>query len=121
MTTRDWLRKNGYDNVAAIIDEVNAENRVAGRKTRRNWWDTLAGGEGGKPFTVNGREFPVLRVAQIRQGKPVTENAISLNASEQPPDVVATKRWPRRRMPSKAKRPINKTSHRAATQEKQVS
>jgi hypothetical protein len=104
MIALKWLRNNAYHNVANLIDEVNAENKAAGRKTRRNWWDTLAGGDDGRPFTVNGREFPVLRAAQIRQGKPTTPNAIYLNPNEQPPDVVATKRWPRRHLPSKARR-----------------
>ena len=49
-------------------------------------------------------EFPVLRVAQIRQRKPVTENAIFRNENEAPPDVVATKRWRRKRLPSKSRK-----------------
>jgi len=97
MTARDWLRANGYQDVATLIDTVMAEIAATGSKQRRSWWDTLAGGTNGKPIVVNGHEFLVLRVAQIRQGRPVTKNAISRNASEQPPDVVATKRWPRRK------------------------
>lgn len=118
MTTRDWLRQNGYQDVADLIDEVRAEIETTGNRTRRNWWDTLAGGKDGIPFTVNGHEFPVLRVAQIRQGKPITENAICRNPGEVPPDVVATKRWPRRRLPSKAGKPAStngRTTHARAS------
>lgn len=110
MIARDWLRQNGYKDVADLIDQVIAEIEAAGSRTRRNWWDTLAGGKGGKPIVVNGYEFPVLRVAQIRQGKPITPNAGSRREGEVPPDVIATKRWPRKRLPSKARRLEEKTS-----------
>lgn len=73
MIARDWLRKNGYEDVAELIDEVLAELRAKGSKQRRNWWDVLAGGDGGKPIIVSGREFPILQVAQRRQGRPITK------------------------------------------------
>lgn len=105
MTARQWLAENGYPDVADLIDKALANIEAKQRKSRRNWWDTLSGGKDGKPLTREGVTFPVLRVAQIRQGKSVTENALCRNESEQPPDVAATKRWPRKRLPSKAKRP----------------
>jgi len=64
---RKWLRENGYDDVADLIDEVMGEWAASGARTRRDWWVTLAGGVDGKPATVNGREFPVLACAQRRQ------------------------------------------------------
>jgi predicted HTH transcriptional regulator len=48
--------------------------------------------------------------ASLRQGKPITANAICRDVNEQPPDVVSTKRWPRKRLPSKA-RVIARTVH----------
>ena len=107
MVSKSWLLTD-YADAVALIDRVEAENKAAGKKTRRNWWDTLAGGVDGRPYTVNGIEFPVLRAAQIRQGKPVTANAICRNPDEVPPDVISTNRWPRRRLPSRAKRPTTK-------------
>lgn len=104
MTARVWLRGNGYGDVAALIDRVMAEIKAAGSRQRRNWWDTLAGGDDGRPITVNGHEFPVVRAAQIRQGKRVTSNATFRNPDEVPPAVVSTKRWPRRKLPSRASR-----------------
>lgn len=101
MTTRDWLQQNGYEDVVELIDEVMAELAARGSKERRNWWDVLAGGRNGKPNVVAGREFPVLRAAQIRQGKPVTPNAICRNQAEQPPDVVRTGRWPKKQRQKK--------------------
>jgi hypothetical protein len=90
-----------YEDVAALIDEVIADLAARGSKERRNWWDVLAGGKDGAPIVVAGREFSVLRAAQIRQGKPVTLNAISRNRDEQPPDAVRTGRWPKKRRGNK--------------------
>jgi hypothetical protein len=90
---RKWLRENGYEDVAALIDEVMNEWAASGARTRRDWWVTLAGGVDGKPATVNGREFPVLACAQRRQSKPVTKNAIRRNARETPPPIRDTGRW----------------------------
>src|SRR5436190_22716145 len=104
MTCRQWLFENGYKDVADLIDQVLAKIEAKGQKSRRNWWDTLAGGVDGKPSVREGIEFPVLRAAQIRQGKPITPNAICRNEDEQPPDEVATKRWPRKKLPSKARK-----------------
>jgi hypothetical protein len=112
MIARDWLRTSGYEDVAALIDRVVAEIEATGSKQRRNWWDVLAGGRNGKPISVNGYQFPVLRVAQTRQGKPFTRTAICRNPHEQPPDVIATKRWPRKRLPAKARRIAKKKSER---------
>jgi hypothetical protein len=117
MTTRDWLRQNGYEDVRELIDEVIAELAAKGSKERRNWWDVLAGGKDGAPIVVAGREFPVLRAAQIRQGKPVTPNAIYRNENEQPLDVVRTGRWPKKlrrknQLPVKAKRQAKTTGRR---------
>jgi len=92
---RTWLRENGYEDVARMIDVVMAEWESSGKGTRRSWWVTLAGGVDGEPFTVNGRTFPVLASAQIRQGKPVTRNAIKRNPREVPPPVRRSARWPR--------------------------
>lgn len=117
MTARDWLNQNGYEDVAALIDEVMTELETRGSKQRRNWWDTLAGGTNGKPITVSGRVFPVLRVAQIRQGRQVTPNAMFRNANEQPPDIIATGRWPKKkkRLPEKARGTSNKVARKPAS------
>ena len=90
---RQWLIENRYEDVAALIDEVTNELKAQGKRTRRNWWEILAGGANGKPRVVAGREFPVLRVAQIRQGVPVTKSAIARSRKEQPPAVKITGRW----------------------------
>lgn len=93
MNARQWLRENGYDDIADMIDEVMNEWRTEGKKTRRNWWDILAGRKNGEPCIRGGRTFPVLRAAQLRQGKPVTENAICRNPDEEIPPVVISGRW----------------------------
>jgi hypothetical protein len=110
MTCRTWLLENGYPDVAALIDIAMAKIEAKGKKSRRNWWDTLAGGPDGKSSVREGIEFPVLRVAQIRQGKPVTPNAIWRSDREEPPDVIANDRWRRRRLPSKARNTAKKSA-----------
>jgi hypothetical protein len=104
MTCREWLRENGYEDLVELIDQALASIEAKGRKSRRNWWDTLAGGPNGRSSVREGVKFPVLRVAQIHQGRPVTPNAICRNESEQPPGVRRTGRWSKKRLPSRAKR-----------------
>jgi hypothetical protein len=104
MTVREWLPRNGYEDVAALIDEVLAEFEAADSKERRNWADTLSGGKDGKPAIVAGREFPVLRSAQESRNKPVTPNAIRRPEEHEPfPRARQTGRWPKK-LPVRAKR-----------------
>jgi len=104
MTCREWLLANGYVDVAAVIDQVLVIIEAKRGKTRRNWWDDLAGKPGGDPRFREGIELPVLRVAQIRQGVPVTPHAICRNENEQPPDVRKTARWKaKKKVPAKVR------------------
>jgi DNA adenine methylase len=73
---RAWLRNHGYPHVAGLIDGVMADWTRAGKRTRRNWWDVLAGDRRGRPRRVGGVAFPVLAAAQKRQGRPVTPGAV---------------------------------------------
>ncbi|MGH8523328.1 MAG: hypothetical protein ACREXY_03685 [Gammaproteobacteria bacterium] len=118
MTCRQWLLENGYEDVAALIDQALAKIQSKGRKSRRNWWDTLAGGPGGKPSVREGIEFPVLRVAQYRQGILVTPNAICRDEHERPPDVVTTNRWPQKKPSSRTKRSSQPASRKVSQQAK---
>lgn len=87
MTAREWLLNNGYSDVVDLIDEVIAQCKAKGVRTRRNWWETLAGGRDGRPRMVYGIAFPVLVVAQKHQGRPVTPNAIQRNGEEVPKKI----------------------------------
>jgi hypothetical protein len=93
MTCRDSLLANGYEDIVALIDQAMTEMVARGSKQRRNWWDILSAGKDGRPCVREDIEFPVLRIAQLRQGKLVTPNAISRNKRELPPDVRVTERW----------------------------
>lgn len=95
MLTKQWLVANKYNDVADLIDEVVQEWSEQGKQTRRNWWEVLAGNAQGKPRRVAGREFPVLRAAQLRKGVPVTPNAICRSPKESAPPIKVTGRWAR--------------------------
>lgn len=86
MTARKWLVENGYEDVAELIDGLMKEWKLKGVSTRRNWWEILSGGKNGRPRTVNGVEFPVLKAAQLHEGKPITSNAICRNENEKAPE-----------------------------------
>lgn len=94
LTARQWLRKNGYNDVADVIDEILFEWQEQGKKTRRNWWEVLSGGKDGKPRKIAGRIFPILKEAQLRQGLPVTESALS-RSEEKPSSIRESNRWPK--------------------------
>lgn len=93
---RIWLEDNNYEDISAIIDEIMAEMKKRQVKTRRNWWEVLAGDIKGRPRTVYGKEIPVLKAAQIRQGVKVTGNAICRNEDEIIPIKRETNRWPKK-------------------------
>lgn len=58
MTARQWLLENGYPDVVELIDQVTKEWKARGVRTRRNWWETLAGGKDGRPRVVRGVMTP---------------------------------------------------------------
>jgi len=93
VSARKWLIQNDYADIAALIDIVMDGWKTKETKTRRNWWDVLAGGENGKPRTIEGVTFPVLKAAQIRKGVPITDNTICRNEAEEVPKVYVTGRW----------------------------
>jgi DNA adenine methylase len=64
---RSWLRTHGHEDVAVKIDAAMRKGAREGRKTRRNWWDVLAGDKSGNPRKVLGIAFPVLEGARRRQ------------------------------------------------------
>jgi DNA adenine methylase len=69
---RSWLRANGHADVVELIDKVSAMWAKAGKRTRRNWWDILAGDRLGRGRRVGGVTFPVIATAQRRQGRVVS-------------------------------------------------
>ncbi len=93
LSVRKWLRKNNYEDVADLIDEIMEEWNKSGKKTRRDWWEVLSGDKQGNSRVIYGRTIPVLKAAQLRQGVPVTNNAICRNIYEQPPCIRKTNRW----------------------------
>lgn len=93
-SARRWLRENGYEDIAEMIDAAMAEWTRAGKATRRNWWEILAGDKNGNPRIAGGKRFPVLAAAQERRGMPVTKDAIRRRAERrEPPELRPQVRW----------------------------
>jgi hypothetical protein len=90
---RRWLRSNGYEVVADLIDEVVAEWTSAGKKTRRDWWAVLAGTTEGKACVIAGRTFPIVKAARDRQGLAPVPNALELTPGVSAPPIQRTGRW----------------------------
>src|ERR1051325_9487623 len=93
VTAHNWLLENHYDDVAAKIRQVESKWRAQGKKTRRNWWDILAGRRDGRPKRIEGIGFPVLRAARLRKGWPMTNGCVCRNSSEVFPAVSPQARW----------------------------
>ena len=89
---RYWLRKHGYGEVADRIDGLMKAWKRAGKKTRRNWWDVLAGTEAGTPRIIEGTEFPILAAARERKGWPLVPDAISRPGEEPPEPAIEVRR-----------------------------
>jgi site-specific DNA-methyltransferase (adenine-specific) len=92
-SVRQWLVENNYNDVAELIDEVTATWDRQGKRTRRNWWEVLAGDKTGKGRVIEGAEFPVLSAARIRQGLPKAKGSLCRNKNEAIPHVVEQVRW----------------------------
>lgn len=93
-TMRVWLIENGYPEIVKMIDDIQDEWKITGKHTRRNWWEVLSGGKNGTPRTIYGHQFPVLQAAQIRQGKPITANAVKATEHEVcAPVIFDSGRW----------------------------
>jgi DNA adenine methylase len=94
-SVRAWLLRNDYADIACLIDKVLSKWQRTGKKTRRNWWDVLAGTPSGKPITIEGYPFPVLRAARIRKGLAVTGDYLCRNQDEEIPPIIEQVRWKR--------------------------
>lgn len=93
LSIRNWLKNNGYEDVLKLIDETMLEWQIRGVKTRRNWWDVLSGDKQGRPRKIHGKEFPVLKGAQIRKGMKISIYAICRNDKEEIPEKWNYGRW----------------------------
>jgi hypothetical protein len=85
MTAREYFRDHGYPDVAKLINTVMGRFQKRGSGTRRNWWEVCAGDGNGNPRTIAGIRFPVLAVAQMREGMPITPSARPHRGPPPPP------------------------------------
>jgi hypothetical protein len=80
-----WLRQNGYSDIAERIDGIISNWRQNGLRTRRNWWDILAGDRSGKQREVAGEKFPIIASIRKRQGLPPARGALWKEGEHPPP------------------------------------
>lgn len=90
---REWLIASGYSDVNDLIEDIMADWKTRGKKTRRDWWEVLAGTFGGKGRKIEGRTMPVLAAARHRMGWPKVESAVCRNADQPVPTVAESARW----------------------------
>ena len=93
---RQWLVQNGYSDIATKINKLMARWERIGKRTRRNWWDVLAGTKQGKPIKVESCLFPILRAARDRKGWEPTPNCLCRNNDEIALPIVPQSRWSNR-------------------------
>ena len=93
MNAKDWLRENKHEEALTAICKIEERWRSRGVGTRKSWWEKLAGGKDGRNSVVDGVELPVLRAAQIQQGKLITANAIFNEGETTPPQRMVQERW----------------------------
>jgi hypothetical protein len=80
-----WLRQNGYRDIADKIQRIVAKWRENGVRTRRNWWEILAGDRAGNPREVAGERFPIIALIRERQGLPPAPGALWTPGEHPPP------------------------------------
>ena|SRR5260221_13005728 len=88
-----WLADKHYTAVLRKIEAVESIWRGSGKKTRRNWWDILAGTSAGKRKVLYGIEFPIIAAARDRKGWPAVRGALCHGDGEEAPVIVAQARW----------------------------
>jgi hypothetical protein len=92
-TARDWLVANGYDDIAGLIDRAMERWKQKGTRTRRDWWEVLAGRADGTGKIIEGIQFPVIAAIQRRMGRIVTEGSLCRNKKEVAPKIRPQGRW----------------------------
>lgn len=71
-----WLRDNDYVSIADDMKKIIEGWKKNKLKTRRNWWDILAGDAKGEPREVAGVSFPIIAAIRRKQGLPTTPGAL---------------------------------------------
>ncbi len=85
---KDWLLENGYGGILTKIRQVEDRWKQQGKKTRRNWWDVLAGRKSGEAIIIEGVRFPVLGAARLRKGLDITPRAMRHEEEQEPLPIL---------------------------------
>lgn len=91
-----WLRQHGHRRIASMIDSAIRAWKNERKKTRRNWWEILAGDKNGNPRQVRGIQFPVVEAIRQRRANSRPGAAAAARARVQTlaasPRILAAKR-----------------------------
>ena len=92
-SARQWLLASGYEDINQKIESIMLGWQQKGLRTRKDWWEKLAGTLKGAPCVVNGVELPVLSAARIRKGWPPVNGSLCRNRDQPIPGIVKQARW----------------------------
>jgi DNA adenine methylase len=92
-SAREWLISSGYEDVNKTIETIMLEWQLRGLRTRKDWWEKLAGTFKGQPCSVNGVKLPILKAARIRKGWPPVAEALCRNQDQPIPPITTQARW----------------------------
>lgn len=97
---RVWLRTIGlamFDELADQLDKITESWSERGVKTRRSWWESLAGTPNGTPRISYGITFPIIAAVRERFGMDPVKGAIELPPNVVVPPIVKQARWAKKR------------------------
>ena len=117
---RVWLRTIGlamFDELADQLDKITESWAKRGVKTRRNWWENLAGTPIGAKRKSYGIVFPIIAEVRERFGMDTVKDAIKLPPNVIVPPMVRQARWGQTPSP-KRKQAAKKTGKPAAKSKK---
>jgi hypothetical protein len=118
---RVWLRTIGlamFDELADQLDRITESWAKRGVKTRRSWWENLAGTANGTPRVSYGITFPIIAAVRERFGMDPIKGAIELPPNMVVPPMVKQARWTKKRaikrtaVAQKTRKPAGKSKKR---------
>jgi DNA adenine methylase len=92
-SAREWLLASGYEDINQSIERIMLEWQRNGVRTRRDWWDVLAGTLKGTPCVINRVTIPILCAARVRKGWPPVGGSLCRGMDQPIPPLTKQARW----------------------------